>query len=141
MALTISRKQRDAIYELVIEHLTGIGDVWIELDKHDFATAKQLARAFVEDLHLLNDLGWDETVDSERVTLTVPPGELVHTIARLHREAHGALATYVSRPRDEEAAAERDVTASAALGELLTALAGASHTGDRQANGWKEGSR
>ncbi|MBA3261548.1 MAG: hypothetical protein H0T69_03560 [Thermoleophilaceae bacterium] len=57
MPLTISREQRDAIYELVVTHLTGIGDVWIELDNHDFPTAKRLAREFVEDLHLLNDLG------------------------------------------------------------------------------------
>ena len=79
MSLTISRKQRDAIYELVVTHLTGIGDVWIELENRDVATSKRLARAFVEDLHLLNDLGWDETIGSERVTLTVPPGELVPT--------------------------------------------------------------
>jgi hypothetical protein len=26
MSLTISREQRDALYELVINHLTGIGD-------------------------------------------------------------------------------------------------------------------
>lgn len=26
--VTITRAQRDAIYELVVNHLTGIGDVW-----------------------------------------------------------------------------------------------------------------
>src|SRR5918998_2497886 len=119
MPLTISRKQRDALYELVVDHLTAIGDAWIELDKRDSATAKRQAREFVQDLHLLSDLGWDETIDSEWGTLTVPPGELVHTIARLHRQVTGALEAYVSRPKDEEAAAERDVTASGALGELL----------------------
>ena len=98
MSLTISREQRDAIYELVVDHLSGIGDVWIELNNRDPATSKRLARAFVEDLHLLNDLGWDETLDSERVTLTMAPGELVRTLAWLHREAAGALRTYVSRP-------------------------------------------
>jgi hypothetical protein len=35
MPLTVSRQQRDAIYELVVDHVTGIGDVWIELEKHD----------------------------------------------------------------------------------------------------------
>jgi hypothetical protein len=127
MPLTISRKQRDALYELVVDHLTAIGDVWIEFRNRDFATAKRQAREFVEDLHLLNDLGWEETIDSEWVTLTVPPGELVRTIARLHRQVTGALEAYVSRPRDQETAAERDVTASGALGELLSQLAAPQH--------------
>lgn len=76
--MTISHKQRDALYELVVDDLTAIGDVWGEFNNRDFATAKRQAREFVQDLHLLNDLGWDETVDSEQVTLTVPPGELVY---------------------------------------------------------------
>lgn len=141
MSLTISRKQRDAIYELVVTHLTGIGDVWIELENRDVATSKRLARAFVEDLHLLNDLGWDETIDSERVTLTVPPGELVPTLARLHREAAGSLRAYVSRPKDDEAAAERNVTASSALGELLSQLARAPQAIGPSTEGGEEGPR
>jgi hypothetical protein len=75
-------------------------------------TSKRLARACVENLHLLNDLGWDETIDSERVSLKVPPGELVRTLARLHREAAGALGIYVSHPKDEEEVAERGVHCS-----------------------------
>lgn len=141
MPLTISREQRDAIYQLVLDHLTGIGDVWIELEKHDFATAKRLAREFVEDLHLLNDLGWDETIDAERVTLTVPPRELVHTIARLRTRVTGALGSYVSRPTDEECVAQRDVMASAALGELLVDLAFASRAEASSGDGAGEGSR
>ena len=93
MSLTISREQRDVIYEVVVTHRAGIGDVWITLENRDIATSQRLARAFVEDLHLLNDLGWDETIDSERVTLAVPPAELVRTRARLQREAAGALGT------------------------------------------------
>jgi hypothetical protein len=141
MPLTISREQRDAIYELVLDHLTGIGDVWIELEQRDFATAKRQAREFVEDLHLLNDLGWDETIESERVTLTVPPGKLVHILARLHRDAAGALSTYVSRPKDEEAAAERNVTASSALGELMSQLVRAPQAAGPSNDGGEEGSR
>jgi hypothetical protein len=40
--LTITRAQRDAIYELVVTHLTGIGDVWVSVDRRDFAAAKRL---------------------------------------------------------------------------------------------------
>lgn len=47
-------------------------------------------RVAVEDLHLLNDLGWDETIDGEQVTLTVPPRELVRAVARSPGSHRGA---------------------------------------------------
>jgi hypothetical protein len=120
--LIITRQQRDAIYEAVINHLTGIGDVWISVQRRDFATAKRLGRAFAEDLRLLEDLGWAETIDRETVALTVPPDELTRTLARLHKDATGALGAYVSQPRDDEELAQRDLAASEALGEVLSQL-------------------
>jgi hypothetical protein len=121
--VTISRAQRDAIYELVVTHLTGIGDVWMSVDRREFATAKCLGRAFAEDLRLLEDLGWADTIDRETVALTVPPDELTRTLARLHKDAAVSLGTYVSRPKDDEELAERDLAASEALGEVLSLLA------------------
>jgi hypothetical protein len=53
VSLTISCAQRDAIYDMVVDHLSGIRDVWIHLDRRDFATAKQLGREFAEELRLL----------------------------------------------------------------------------------------
>jgi hypothetical protein len=121
--LAITRAQRDAIYEMVISHLTAIGDVWLCVDRRDFATAKRLGREFAEDLRLLEDLGWTETIDCEAVAVTVPPDELTRTLARLHKDAAGSLADYVSRPKDDEELAQRDVAASEALGEILSELA------------------
>jgi hypothetical protein len=89
----------------------------------DFADAKEMGRKFAEDLRLLDDLGWSETIDDETVTLTMPPGELTRTLVRLHKDAAGALNTYVSRPKDDEELAQRDLAASAALGEILSRLA------------------
>jgi hypothetical protein len=62
MPVTISRAQRDAIYEMVINHLTAIGDVWLSVDRREYATAKRMGREFAEDLRLLEDLGWAETM-------------------------------------------------------------------------------
>jgi len=121
--LTITRAQRDAIYEMVVTHLTGIGDVWLSVQGGDVATAKRLGRDFAENLRLLEDLGWSETIDRETVALTVPPDELTRTLARLHKDASGSLGTYVSRPRDDEEFAQRDLAASEALGEVLSQLA------------------
>jgi hypothetical protein len=140
MSLTINREQRDALYELVINHLTAIGDVWIEFQRRDLATAKRQAREFVEDLHLVGALGWDETIEVDRVTLTRPREELIATLTRLHRDAISALGTYVSRPKDDERLAEGDVTAVATLGELLSQLASSPGPAD-DANGSGEGSQ
>lgn len=123
MPVTITRAQRDAIYEMVINHLTGIGDVWLGVHRRDFADAKRLGRKFAEDLRLLEDLGWSETIDHETVTLTMPPDELTRTLARLHKDAAGALGVYVSRPKEDEELAQRDLAASEALGEILSRLA------------------
>jgi hypothetical protein len=90
MPVTISRAQRDAIYEMVINHLTAIGDVWMSVDRRQFATAKRMGREFREGLRLLEDLGWSETIDRETVALTVPPDELTQTLARLHKDAAGS---------------------------------------------------
>ena len=71
-----------------------------------------MGREFAEDLRLLEDLGWGETIDHDTVELTVQAGELTRTLARLHRAASGSLGSYVSRPKDEEQLAQRDLAAS-----------------------------
>ena len=123
MPVTITRVQRDAIYELVITRLTAIGDVWLSITHREFADAKKMGREFAEDLRLSEDLGWSETIDRDTVTLTVPPGELTGTLARLHRRATRSLGVYVSRPKDDEEFAQRDLAASETLGVILGQLA------------------
>ncbi len=56
-------KKRDAVHELLIEHLGGLGDIRIAIDRGDVETARRLAREFTEDFRLLDDIGWgpDET--------------------------------------------------------------------------------
>ncbi len=39
---TIDRERRDALYELVLDHLSGIGDFWIAIEEKDFAKAERL---------------------------------------------------------------------------------------------------
>jgi hypothetical protein len=121
--LTITRAQRDAMYEIVSPHLTGIGDVWLCVKRREFAEAKKMGREFAEDLRLLEDLGWSETIDGDTVTLTVPPDDLTRTLARLHMRAARSLGVYVSRPKNDEELAERDVAASETLGVILGRLA------------------
>ncbi len=46
---TIDRERRDALYELVLDHLSGIGDFWIAIEEKDFAKAERLGIEFGED--------------------------------------------------------------------------------------------
>jgi hypothetical protein len=102
-----------------MNHLSGIGDVWTEIENRDFATAKRLGRVFAEDLRLLEQLGWAQETDSETVTLEMPHAEFARAVARLHSDAVASLDSYVSRPKDDEALAQRDLAAASAFGQLL----------------------
>ncbi len=123
---TIAGEQRDAIYDLVVDHLGCLGDLRIAIDQEDFATARRLAREFTQDLRLIDDLGWGSDARLE-VALTMPPGELVDTFQRLHRDAKGALAES-SEEREsreaEEAWKRRDQLVLETSAELLIELQG-----------------
>lgn len=99
----ITGAKRDAVHELLVEHLGGLDDVRIAIDRGDFDTARRLAREFTEDFRLLEDIGWgrDERI---AVPLTIPPGELTAIVNRLRGEAQGALA----ESSDERDAREAD---------------------------------
>jgi hypothetical protein len=90
--ITIDRGQREALYELVRNHLGGIGDVWIALgQKGDAAAAERLGLEFAEDLRLLQDIGWSERDEREGFELTLPPHDLMKLLQRLQGEAVGML--------------------------------------------------
>lgn len=89
---TITREQRDGIYELVRNHLGAIGDIWIafEQDK-EFVLAERLGLEFGEDLRLLQDIGWEPNDGRERFELTMPLHDLMELLQRLHGEAAHVL--------------------------------------------------
>jgi hypothetical protein len=130
MPFTITRPQRDAIYQLVLNHLSGIDAVWTSLDQGDVSTASRLGREFAQELRLLDNLGWSTTIEAETVELTLPAPELTGTFARLHKDAAASIDAYVSRAKDEERLAQRDLAAAEALGDALGRLASATVSDD-----------
>jgi hypothetical protein len=83
MTITITPEQRDALYELILVNLSGIGDVWIAVSQEDYDAADRLGRAFSDDLRLvLDDLGWGEG-GGEPVELRTPPDVLRRVFKRL----------------------------------------------------------
>jgi hypothetical protein len=107
---TITKGQRVGLYELIRNHLGGIGDVWIALEQNeDFATAERLALEFGEDLRVLADIGWKPSEDREEFELTMPPHDLTEVLRRLHEEAEKLLVESPGerQSREEDTAFDR----------------------------------
>jgi hypothetical protein len=141
--IAIDRKQREAIYEEVTDHLSGLGDVHITLRQGDHATAQRLRREFDQDLRLLDDLGWAEDDSRESFELTMQADELTRVIRRLHDYTASALRVHVLREKEDEEIAARQVAACAAYGTLLARLAehGTAGVADETAGTRKEENR
>ncbi len=123
---TITKEQRDGLYELVRNHLGGIGDVWIALeDNSDCATAERLGLEFGEDLRLLTDIGWQPDESREAFELTMPPHDLMELLRRPHDEGEKLLAESPGEREsreEEEAVDERFRLGMGACEELLAGL-------------------
>jgi hypothetical protein len=73
VTLTITAEQRDALYDHILDRLSGIEDVCTAAKKGDFNTADRLGQEFSDIFQLvLNDLRWGEGAGGP-VELTTPP--------------------------------------------------------------------
>lgn len=89
---TITKEQRDGLYELVRHHLYSIDDLWTAFGRsRDYATAERLAIEFGEDFRLLTDIGWAANDDRASFELTMPPLDLTEALRRLRTEAETVL--------------------------------------------------
>ncbi len=87
MSITITAAQRDALYDDVLTHLSGVGDLWLTIEREDYETADRLGREFADDLTLiLDDLGWGAE-SSENIELTTHPDVLRRVLAQLRARA------------------------------------------------------
>jgi len=89
---TITKEQRDGLYELVRHHLYSIDDLWTAFGRsRDYATAERLAIEFGEDFRLLTDIGWPADDSRKSFELTMPSLDLTELLRRLHAEAKKVL--------------------------------------------------
>src|SRR6478752_5326363 len=87
MSITLSGRQRDLLYDVVADRLTGIDDVWRAADEGEWERAQRLGREFSDLLRLVvDDLGWGRGRE-EAVDLTSPPDVLQRAIEAVRREA------------------------------------------------------
>jgi hypothetical protein len=58
MSLTITAAQRDALYDQILDRLSGIGDIELAIQLENYDAAERLGREYSDDLRLLlEDLG------------------------------------------------------------------------------------
>jgi hypothetical protein len=122
---TIDRERRDALYELVLDHLSGIGDFWIAVEEKDFAKAERLGIEFGEDFRLLEDIGWEPEHGSAPIDLTIPPHDQIELLRRLHGEAESVLegsACARLLEKEEESAKQRYERAKTTCEQLIEQL-------------------
>jgi hypothetical protein len=90
--ITISAYARDLLFEQIADHIHGINDLRIALERGDVRNAERLAQEYSDDLLLVSEsLGWREGC-GEEFELSSPPSVLRRVFSRycqaaLHQEA------------------------------------------------------
>lgn len=60
MTVTITSAQRDALYDQILDRLSGIGDIELAIQLENYDAAERLGREYSDDLRLLlDDLGFE----------------------------------------------------------------------------------
>lgn len=91
MSLAITAAQRDALYDQILDRLSGIGDIEVAIQAQSYDSAERLGREYSEELRLLGDLGFGEGRGGP-VALTAPPEVLRRVLPRLRELAHNHTA-------------------------------------------------
>jgi hypothetical protein len=122
MGPTVTAAQRDALYDQILDRLSGIGDIEVAIRAENYDAAERIGREYSDDLRLLlDDLGVGDGGGGP-VELTVPPevlrrpaagtarsGRRMSCMARIHGCSSTACSSAgSSRPTP---AATRPVTA------------------------------
>jgi hypothetical protein len=81
--IKISAAHRDALYEQIVERLSGIGDIWLSLCSENFEAARRLGMEYSDELRLVSqDLGWGRGA-GRSIDLTTPPDVLRRVFSRM----------------------------------------------------------
>jgi hypothetical protein len=81
--LTITAAQRDALYDQILDRLSGIGDIEVAIQAEKYEAAESLGREYSDDLQLLlDDLGFGDG-SGEAVELTAPAALLRRVLPRM----------------------------------------------------------
>ncbi len=130
MSLTISAAQRDALYDQILDRLSGIGDIEIAIGAEQYDRAERIGREYSDDLRLLlDDLGIGKG-DGRPLALVTPPDVLHRVLPRLRERAEKHSAGLEAELTESRMIKERNRLVSEACAAVLANLDG-SATGSR----------
>lgn len=94
MPITITARQRNALYEVLLDRISAIGDVWIAVCAGHYDVANRLALAYADELRFIaDDIAWGDDPPSDPIELKTPPDVLKRVLGRLRDIAAGLHAT------------------------------------------------
>lgn len=129
MSLTITPAQRDALYDQILDRLSGIGDIELAIQLENYDAAKRIAREYSDELRLLlDDLGIGEG-NGEPVELTLPPELLRRILPRLGELAKSHTASLEPEWIEASATKERNRLVLEACEAVLADLQGTASGG------------
>jgi hypothetical protein len=124
MAVTITAGQRDALYDRILDRLSGIGDIELSANSGDFAGAERLGREYSDELRLVcDDLGWGAGPESDVIELTTSSDVLLRVFGRMRDAAASERTAQATSWDENRLLEERNRLVDEACEMVLAALA------------------
>jgi hypothetical protein len=89
--LPLGRGDRDALRQVLVTRLSGLGDVYLALRRGDGADAQRMWRRSERDMRLLDDLGWERETARDGFRLTMTAEELRGVLEGIYWESVAGL--------------------------------------------------
>jgi hypothetical protein len=122
MSPTITAAQRDALYDQILDRLSGIGDIELAIQAENYDDAERIGREYSDDLRLLlDDLGIGDG-NGKPVELTTSPDVLRRTLPRLRQLALNYTASLEPMMVEVQEVSERNRLVSEACEAVLADL-------------------
>jgi hypothetical protein len=121
MSRTITAAQRDAVYDQLLDRLSGISDIELAIQSENYDAAQRLVREYADDLQLLENLGVGDR-NCEPVELTAPPEALRRTLPRLRELAQNHTSSLEPELNEASQIKERNRLVSEACEAVLADL-------------------
>jgi hypothetical protein len=129
MSPTITAPQRDALYDQILDRLSGIGDIELAIQSESYVDAERIGREYSDDLQLLlDDLGIGNG-NGQSVALTTSPDVLRRVLPRLRERAEGHSASLEPELVEAQELKERNRLVSEACEAVLVDLNGTATSG------------
>ncbi len=96
--LVLTYEQRGILYSQAMLDLTGIGDIWLTIERGEMDDARAYRRQYEDDMRLLDDLGREEIDLRDAYPVTMPLEQLERVVQRFLDLAEKSLAATKFEP-------------------------------------------